>query len=163
MLAPPDDLPDGALASALGHSWAIAVTSLEYWAVGWGSQHWDVADAAGSRLFVTADQVPAGPDGPHPCEPHAGNTMLTPGGWVLIDWDTVLVAPRERDLWHLDRGDPADFDAYAGATGVSPVPSLLDLYRLRWDIADIASYACEFRRPTPEPPTMTSPGGSSTP
>ena len=57
MLAPPDDLPDAALASALGHSWAIAVASVEYRAVGWGSHHWDVADAAGSRWFVTADDL----------------------------------------------------------------------------------------------------------
>jgi spectinomycin phosphotransferase/16S rRNA (guanine(1405)-N(7))-methyltransferase len=80
----------------------------------------------------------------------AGPRLTWPGagaGWVLIDWDTVPVAPRERDLWHLDRGDPADFEAYAGATAVSPVRSLLDLYRLRWDIADIANYASEFRRP----------------
>ena len=312
VLAPPDDLPDAVLASALEHSWAMAIASVEYRAVGWGSHHWDVADAAGSRWFVTADDleekrlwedgptaqcgrlraaltaagdlrdcgrtfvvapVPArngallalvsgrfatavypfvggqaftwgefssaehrlgvlallaavhtapaaasrhaladdftvphraaleaalgparetaGCRPPADCgpyarpaglllrqnaapvrrllaryddlvrqarsrpsrtvlthgEPHAGNTMLTAGGWVLIDWDTALVAPRERDLWHLDRGDPADFDAYAEATGVGPIPSLLDLYRLRWDIADIASYASEFRRP----------------
>jgi spectinomycin phosphotransferase/16S rRNA (guanine(1405)-N(7))-methyltransferase len=313
VLAPPDDLPDAVLASALGHSWAIAVASVRYRAEGWGSHHWDVADAAGSRWFVTADDLaekrlwedgpaaaqfgrlraaltaaadlrdcgrtfvvapvpardgapltlvsgrfavavypfvsgqsftwgefsspehrpgvlallaavhtapaaasrraladdfavphragleaalgparetagcgpPAG-SGPYarPAalllrqnaapvrrllaryddlvrqagsrpgravlthgEPHAGNTMLTARGWVLVDWDTALVAPRERDLWHLDRGDPADFEAYADATGVSPIPSLMDLYRIRWDIADIASYASEFRRP----------------
>jgi hypothetical protein len=35
-------------------------------------------------------------------------------------------------------------DAYASATGVVPLPSLLDLYNLRWDIAVDVS---RFRRP----------------
>jgi Phosphotransferase enzyme family len=80
-------------------------------------------------------------------EPHPGNTMLTTEGWLLIDWDTVLVAPPERDLWSLDPGDETVLDAYAGATGVVPIPALLELYRLRWDIADVAVDAARFRRP----------------
>ena len=80
-------------------------------------------------------------------EPHPGNTMLTAGGWVLIDWDTALAAPPERDLWSLDPGDGSVLDAYAGLTGVTPWPPLLDLYRLRWDIADIAVDVSRFRRP----------------
>lgn len=81
-------------------------------------------------------------------EPHPGNTMLTADGrWLLIDWDTVLTAPPERDLWGLDPGDGTVLDAYASATGVVPRPLLLDLYRLRWDIADIAIDVSRFRRP----------------
>jgi hypothetical protein len=37
-------------------------------------------------------------------------------------------------------------DAYTSATGVIPLPSVLDLYRLRWDIADIAVDVSRFRR-----------------
>ena len=48
-------------------------------------------------------------------EPHPGNTMLTASGWVLIDWDTALAAPPERDLWSLDPGDGSVLDAYADA------------------------------------------------
>jgi hypothetical protein len=80
-------------------------------------------------------------------EPHPGNTMQTADGWMLIDWDTALVAPPERDLWSLDPGDGSILDAYATATGTSPQPSLLDLYRLRWDLADIAADVGRFRRP----------------
>ena len=80
-------------------------------------------------------------------EPHPGNTMLTAGGWVLIDWDTALAAPPERDLWSLDPGDGSILDAYASLTGVTPRAPLLDLYRLRWDIADIAVDVSRFRRP----------------
>ena len=309
MLTPPDGLPEAVLVSALGRSWGMAVTSMEYRPVGWGSHHWAVADAAGTRWFVTVDElenkrlsasepldagfarlrsaleaamdlracgaafvvapVPARDGEPltrvndrfgvavypfadgqsfdwgefsspahrlsvlgllvntHtappaasrraladdfavPCrdeleaacapagevadcgpyarpvsllarqyaaplqrllarydalvlaaraqdarmvlthgEPHPGNTMLTAGGWVLIDWDTALVAPPERDLWDLDPGDGSILDAYAQATGTSPRPSLLDLYRLRWDLADIAVDVSRFRRPHP--------------
>jgi hypothetical protein len=86
-------------------------------------------------------------------EPHPGNTMLTAAGWVLIDWDTALVAQPERDLWLIDPGDGTMLDAYASATGVSPVPDLVEAFRLRWDIADIAAGVSRFRRPhagTPE-------------
>jgi spectinomycin phosphotransferase/16S rRNA (guanine(1405)-N(7))-methyltransferase len=307
VLTPPDGLPETVLVSALGRSWGMAVTSMEYRAVGWGSHHWEVADGAGPRRFVTVDElenkrlsaseplaagfarlsaalaaamdlracgaefvvapVPTrdgeplarvhdrfgvavypfadgqsfGPgefsspahrlsvlgllvdthtapqaasrraladDFALPCrdeletacapagevadcgpyarpvsllarqhapplhrllarydalvlaarargartvlthgEPHPGNTMLTAEGWVLIDWDTALVAPPERDLWDLDPGDGSILEAYAQATGTRPRPSLLDLYRLRWDLADIAVDVSRFRRP----------------
>jgi spectinomycin phosphotransferase/16S rRNA (guanine(1405)-N(7))-methyltransferase len=68
-------------------------------------------------------------------EPHPGNTLRTPAGWRLIDWDTALVAPPERDLWML--GDEAAA-AYARTTGTAVLPDMLRLYRLRWDIADLA-------------------------
>jgi spectinomycin phosphotransferase/16S rRNA (guanine(1405)-N(7))-methyltransferase len=77
-------------------------------------------------------------------EPHAGNTMRTAGGWRLIDWDTARVAPPERDLWLLGA---EVLDAYRDATGVSARPELLERYRLRWDIADLAVEAERFRRP----------------
>jgi spectinomycin phosphotransferase/16S rRNA (guanine(1405)-N(7))-methyltransferase len=80
-------------------------------------------------------------------EPHPGNTMLTPEGWCLIDWDTALAAPPERDLWSLDPGDGSVLRAYAGATGVAPLPSMLELYRIRWDLADIAVCVSRFRKP----------------
>jgi spectinomycin phosphotransferase/16S rRNA (guanine(1405)-N(7))-methyltransferase len=305
VLTPPDGLPDAVLVLALGRSWGMAVTSMEYRPVGWGSHHWAVADAVGTRWFVTVDELenkrlsasepldagftrlrsaleaatdlracgaafvvapvpardgepltrvndrfgvavypfadgqsfdcgespahrlsvlgllvdthtappaasrraladdfavpyrdeleaacaPAGEIadcGPYARpvsllarqhaaplqrllarydalvlaaraqdarmvlthgEPHPGNTMLTAGGWVLIDWDTALVAPPERDLWDLDPGDGSILDAYAQATGTSPRPSLLNLYRLRWDLADIAVDVSRFRRP----------------
>ena len=80
-------------------------------------------------------------------EPHPGNTMLTAGGWRLIDWDTVLVAPPERDLWNLDPGDGSILAAYASATGITPVPELLELYRLGWDVKDVAYDVARFSRP----------------
>jgi aminoglycoside phosphotransferase (APT) family kinase protein len=80
-------------------------------------------------------------------EPHPGNTMLTPHGWRLIDWDTALLAPPERDLWSLDPGDGSLLSRYAAATGVQPLPEVLELYRIRWDLNDLALDASRFLRP----------------
>lgn len=65
-------------------------------------------------------------------EPHPGNFIRTPGGLRLIDWDTVRLAPAERDMWLVD--GPGDPDGLA-------------YYRLRWRLTDIASFAGELRRP----------------
>jgi aminoglycoside phosphotransferase (APT) family kinase protein len=35
-------------------------------------------------------------------EPHPGNLIQVGSRWMLVDWDTTLVAPPERDLWLLD-------------------------------------------------------------
>jgi aminoglycoside phosphotransferase (APT) family kinase protein len=80
-------------------------------------------------------------------EPHRGNTMLTEGGWRLIDWETALIAAPERDLWMLEPGDGSVLSAYAAATGVQPQGALLELFRLRWDVADLAVDVSRFCRP----------------
>lgn len=80
-------------------------------------------------------------------EPHPGNVMLTSAGWRLIDWDTVLIAPPERDLWHLEPGDGSALRDYAAAAGVTPLPELVELYRLSWDIKDATAYIAGFFRP----------------
>lgn len=78
-------------------------------------------------------------------EPHPGNTMLTTDGWRLIDWDTALIAPPERDLWHLATQET--LAAYEEATGVRPDEAMLALYRLRWDLTDLAEFTTGFARP----------------
>jgi spectinomycin phosphotransferase/16S rRNA (guanine(1405)-N(7))-methyltransferase len=64
-------------------------------------------------------------------EPHPGNFMRVGGRLRLVDWDTALIAPPERDLWDFGLGDPA----------------LQDLYSLRWNLADTAVYLHLFSRP----------------
>jgi spectinomycin phosphotransferase len=69
-------------------------------------------------------------------EPHAANVMRTKDGRVLVDWDTVALAPRKRDFWMLvddDQHDPA-----------------LDFFRLTWDLKDIAEYLNALRSPHEE-------------
>ncbi|HEV7758017.1 MAG TPA: hypothetical protein VGO78_03475 [Acidimicrobiales bacterium] len=80
-------------------------------------------------------------------EPHAANALRTEHGWMLVDWDTVLVAPPERDLWTLAAGDPDAVEVYSSATGRRVRPSVLELYRLRWDLTEIALAVAVFRRP----------------
>ena len=105
-----------------------------------------------ARYDALARSARADPAGPSRAvlthgEPHPGNTMHTAAGWRLIDWDTALVAPPERDLWDLDAGDGSLLRRYAAVTGTQPRPELLGLYRLRWDLADIAESVSQFRAP----------------
>jgi hypothetical protein len=62
-------------------------------------------------------------------EPHRGNIFRTTQGWAVVDWDTALVAPSERDLWDLPTGCDSQ---------------LRELYRLRWDLTEIAVYISRF-------------------
>jgi spectinomycin phosphotransferase len=78
-------------------------------------------------------------------EPHPGNVFRTAAGPMLIDWDTVGLAPPERDLWFLA---PADFTGYTAATGYRPSAEALELYRLRWRLDDICAYLNELRLAT---------------
>jgi len=57
MLSAPGDLGEGALAGALQREWGIGVAVMAYRAVGWGSHHWEVAGADGTRWFVTVDEL----------------------------------------------------------------------------------------------------------
>ncbi len=80
-------------------------------------------------------------------EPHIGNSMLTGAGWVLIDWDTALISPPERDLCNLDPGDGSLLVAYERATGTTLRPGALELFRRRWDLADLAIAVSQFTEP----------------
>lgn len=64
-------------------------------------------------------------------EPHAGNVMTTGDGYVLIDWDTVAIAPPERDLWMLP-DEATD-------------PNRVHFFRLTWTLADIAAFTSALR------------------
>ena len=65
-------------------------------------------------------------------EPHPGNVLRTPDGLRLVDWDTVRLAPAGRDLWLVDDGPAYGF------------------FRLRWRLADIASFARDLSVPHAE-------------
>ena len=58
----------------------------------------------------------------------------------------MLVAPPERDLWALAEADPSISAAYSAATGVAVDEEALSLYRLWYDLAEIAGYVGLFHR-----------------
>jgi spectinomycin phosphotransferase len=73
-------------------------------------------------------------------EPHPGNIMRVGSQLILIDWDTVALAPPERDLWMLDDGPPGALARYTKATGRTVDTMAISFYRLGWTLADIASF-----------------------
>jgi len=83
-------------------------------------------------------------------EPHGGNLIRAEDGLRLVDWDTVAMAPAERDLWILDDGTAEGLRAYTEATGHAIDRSALDFYRLAWLVTDVAAFTTELRRPHPD-------------
>ena len=75
-------------------------------------------------------------------EPKANNIMITQDGPVLVDWDTARAAPPERDLWMTGA-----HQRYFALTGRRMRPDRLDFFRLRWELADLASFGSWLRQP----------------
>jgi hypothetical protein len=74
-------------------------------------------------------------------EPHPGNLIRTPEGLALVDWDTALLAPPERDLWMLDARTGGQASAeYVIRSGCTLNPRLLSRYQLAWSLADLAIF-----------------------
>lgn len=80
-------------------------------------------------------------------EPHRGNVIFTSEGASLIDWDTTLLAPCERDLWSLIDEDPEVAAYYSSKSGRSLNNDALRLYRLWWDLCEVSLYVTEFHAP----------------
>jgi spectinomycin phosphotransferase len=80
-------------------------------------------------------------------EPHEVNVMRTAESRVLVDWDTVALAPPERDLWMVlgESGDEAKI--YTDATGRQIDDVAVTFYRLTWDLKDIAEWLNLLRSP----------------
>ena len=82
-------------------------------------------------------------------EPHSANVIRDPtGGLRLVDWDTALIGPPERDLWMVLDDDLTGWDEYRAVLGpVRLDEDALGFYRERWALAEICMYVAEFRRP----------------
>lgn len=86
-------------------------------------------------------------------EPHPANVMRSDGALMLIDWDTVGLAPPERDLWLVATETGDELHRYTELTGRPIDPARLELYRLRWTLDDLSIFARELRsghRRTPD-------------
>lgn len=80
-------------------------------------------------------------------EPNASNVLRTPSGYVFVDWESVLLAPPERDVWVLAEQDPSVVEIYSAASGVALDAEALALYRMWYDLFEIAGYINLFRAP----------------
>lgn len=80
-------------------------------------------------------------------EPHPANTITSDRGVVLVEWDTTLIAPPERDLWDMVGEEPSVATQYESLTGVRVDRDAVEMYRLAWDLSEIAIYVSDFRRP----------------
>jgi len=75
---------------------------------------------------------------------------------ALIDWDTVALAPAERDLWLL-ADQPHALANYTELTGVTPRRAGLGLYRLARTLTDLAAFVVVLRSPPTTTPTPAEP------
>lgn len=80
-------------------------------------------------------------------EPHFANVMRTATSYVLVDWDTVALAPPERDLWMVVDEATGDATIYTDATGHEVNQDALNFFRLTWDLRDLAEYLDVLRSP----------------
>ena len=84
-------------------------------------------------------------------EPHWRNVLADGDGLHLVDWDTALLAPPARDLWHVAGAEGEAVDdvlaAYATLTGRSVTTHDLLVQASRWDLSEVALYAARFSRP----------------
>jgi spectinomycin phosphotransferase len=78
-------------------------------------------------------------------EPGPWNVLRTTAGLAVVDWDFVRLAPPERDLWELAENDESTLLAYSDATGSDIDVGALALFRMWYDLAEIAGYLELFR------------------
>jgi len=90
--------------------------------------------AGGARLPTAGARLPA----------DAGPAR---GGIMLIDWDTVALAPPERDLWMVATETGDELRRYTELTGRPVDVTTLELYRLRWALDDLSCFIRDLRAP----------------
>ena len=108
------------------------------------------------RLYQRYDQLAAqaladpGRWVPTHGEPHTANVLWLLGGPVLVDWESLRVAPRERDLRSVLRGaDGAEpLSAYVAHGGTAALDDdMVELFDLEWWLWEVAEYAVRFHGP----------------
>jgi spectinomycin phosphotransferase len=73
-------------------------------------------------------------------EPDPSNQLVVHGHRFLVDWESLELAPRERDLWALGPGWESSYSSSAD-------PAMLELFDLQWGLDEIGGYATWFSRP----------------
>jgi spectinomycin phosphotransferase len=70
-------------------------------------------------------------------EPHDRNQIVTPDGLRFVDWESLALPPRERDLKPL----------IEGGYELEPDWEMVELFSLEWRLDEIAQYAAWFAAP----------------
>ena len=94
---------------------------------GWTQRYHALADLARGERWV-----------PTHGEPHERNQLVTPEGTVLVDWESLKLAPRERDLRVL---------VEAGALDLDVNWPMVEMFDLEWRLDEISQYADWFESP----------------
>jgi spectinomycin phosphotransferase len=79
---------------------------------------------------------------------HAGNLLITPNNFFVVDWDTLILAPRERDLMFIGGGIGGKWDGageaaffYRGyGSEAPPDRTLIAYYRIDRVLQDIQEF-----------------------
>jgi spectinomycin phosphotransferase len=80
-------------------------------------------------------------------EPHAGNVLRAAADVLLVDWDTVGLAPPERDLWMVATETGDELRRYTELTGRHVEMAAIERYRLRWALDDLSCFVRDLRAP----------------
>jgi len=96
---------------------------------GWTERYHALADLARQERWV-----------PTHGEPHERNQLVTPEGTLLVDWESLKLAPRERDLRVL---------AVAGSNDIQVSGPMIEMFDLEWRLDEISQYADWFEAPHP--------------
>jgi len=95
----------------------------------WTARYHHLAEAAHDRGWVATHG-----------EPGAHNQLLTDEGRLLVDWESLQLAPAELDLRTL-------VDAGVGADTLHADRTMLELFDLEWRLDEISQYAAWFAAP----------------
>lgn len=174
MLTPPGDLPENALAEALAAGWGMRVTALNYLPVGWGSHHWDAVDRDGSRWFITVDELEnkrvRADESLDDGFARLRASLRSAAALRKAGCEFVIAPVAANDAEHVLRfGARFAVAVYRFTEGrtfrwgewtaeersgtlrmVTPLPELIELYRMGWDVKDMAYDAARFFRPHAE-------------
>ena len=91
--------------------------------VRWTCRYHELARRAQGRTWVATHG-----------EPHSDNQVLTARGRYLVDWESLKLAPPERDLRELvDAGAPVAAD-----------PDMVEMFDLEWRLDEIRQYTAWF-------------------
>src|SRR6266516_1979723 len=116
--------------------WTRAPAALENLVITHGEPH------PGNIIRVAAD----GADGAGGAG-GAGGASPASGAIMLIDWDTVGLAPPERDQWMIATEAGDELRRYTELTGRPVDPAAIELYRVRWDLDDLSCFVRDLRAP----------------